>query len=114
MKRIVGLTLLLLLVGLYFDTTCAETHRLKLLKSASINAFQLAPGQYKLILNGAQEVEIYDGRKLVATAKFEMVPLGGALPNTVLQTETGELKEIRFKKTRIVFKGSVNKVHARR
>jgi hypothetical protein len=115
MKRITGLTLILLLTGFFFvDQARSENHRIEILKTASVNGIQLKPGVYRLDLNGTNEAEIYKGRNLLVRAKVELVPLANAAPNSVLQTSTGALKEIRLNKARIVFVDSSNRRQAER
>jgi hypothetical protein len=115
MKSIISLTLILLFVGLFcVDTARSENHRIEILRTASLNGVQLKPGVYRLSLNGANEAEIYKGRNLLVTSEVELVPLANASPNSVVQTNTGQLKEIRLSKERILFVDSSKEVQARR
>ena len=113
MRRTVGLTLILLLAGFFsVDRARSESHRIEILKTASVNGVQLKPGVYRLGLNGANEVEIYKGRRLLIKAKVELVPLANAAANSVLQTTSGQLKEIRLEKERVVFADSTRDLQA--
>jgi hypothetical protein len=115
MKRIIGLTLALFLMGLFFvDTARSENHKFKVTLTTSLNGVELKPGTYRLNLNGENEAQIYKGRKLLVTAEVETVPLAKATPNSLVQKTTGELKEIRLEKERIVFLDTPQDLQARR
>ena len=115
MKKKIGLVLILLLAGFFFiDSTFAESHRIKIIKKASLDGVQLKPGVYRLRVNGTNEAEIYKGGKLLVAAKIEVAPLATATPNSIAQTRTGELKEIRLKTERIVLIDFPQSVQARR
>lgn len=115
MKKIIGLILVLLLAEVLFvDIARSENHRIEILKTASLNGVQLKPGVYRLDFNGTDEVKIFRGRKLLVTAGIELVPLANASPNSIVQASTGELKEIRLSKQRVVFNGPLPNVQAQR
>lgn len=71
----------------------------------SINGVTLKPGKYKMKINGESEVEIYDRKELVVTARVEIQPLGDAKSGTISRNGDGTLKEVRLKKERVVFVG---------
>ena len=81
----------------------AEGHRFELLKSGQVNGVDLKAGQYELVLNGQGLGEIYRGKKLLVEAKVEVLPIGGALKQSVSQYRDGRIKEIRLKQERVVF-----------
>jgi len=98
------LSLLVLLVStLLVATVFADSHRIELLKAGTINSVKLDAGQYQLVLNDQNEAEIYHRKKLLVTAKVEVLPLGSGTPGSISQSRDGAVKEIRLKQERVVF-----------
>jgi ABC-type cobalamin transport system ATPase subunit len=103
-KKLSTLGICLVLTSTFLATTLlAESHRIELIRPGEIGGQQLKAGKYKLVLNGQGTAEIYRGRKLLAKASVEVLPLGDRIPRSISQTQDGELKEIRLKKERVVF-----------
>lgn len=92
----------ILVIGGMTGPVWASTHSFELLSEATLNGATLAPGTYKMNLNG-EEAEIYCKGKLIVKSKFELQPLAeGVQPNTK-KIEQGEIREIRLKKEVVVF-----------
>ena len=104
MKTILAGMGMLVLVALTITSVwAADSHRVEFASAAQFNGVQIEPGKYKLVLNGEQTAELWDGKQLLLKAKVEVVPLAGATPQSVSTNGDGSLKEIRLKKERVVF-----------
>ncbi len=106
-KRLISLLVMVTLAGLVCGTSlaAAKTHRLTLSQQAKVSGVELRPGEYRLKINPDNEVEIYDGKQLVAKTKAEVKPLERELPNSVT-LRNGNLVEIRLKKEKLILLGS--------
>lgn len=82
----------------------AKGHSFRLIKEGHINDTYLAPGPYKLQLDGDSNALIYRGKKLVMKARVEVKPLkNDRIRGSVLQTADGTIREIRLKEQVVVF-----------
>lgn len=82
----------------------AKTYSFTLNREASINGTQLAPGVYKLELNGKSEALVYRNGKLMAKSTVEVKPRSnGTNSRSVLHGTDGSIAEIRLKKQVVVF-----------
>jgi hypothetical protein len=103
-KRILTLFFGLILVGsMMTPTVLAEAHRFDLLRKGLINGVELKPGRYTLELDGDNLGRIRQGKKLLVEVSIEVLPIGGAMPQSVSQFRDGRVKEIRLKEKRVVF-----------
>ena len=98
-----GMAILVLVASMMPSAWAADSHRVEFAAPAQFNGVQIEPGKYKLVLNGDQVAELWDGKELLLKAKVEIVPLEGATPQSVSTNGDGSLKEIRLKKERVVF-----------
>lgn len=105
MRRLFTVTLLLALVAaLAASPLWAKSHSFKLLKDGSINGTQLAPGTYKLELNGQNEAVIYRDGEMVVKAQVEVRPANSVVRGgSVLQAADGSIREIRLNSSVVVF-----------
>ena len=94
----IALLAITLLTGLAFSA-----HRVEIMRSASVNGVELKPGNYKIEMTDENTAQIFKGKKLVVTAKVDVMPLGGATPGSVSQGTDGKVREIRLKNERVVF-----------
>ncbi len=102
MKRFLSLMVMVTLTFLLCGTwLAAKTHRIELAQQAKVNGVELRPGEYRIKVGPENEVEFYQGNKLVAKTKAEVKPLEKELPNSVSLKE-GNLVEIRLKKEKLV------------
>lgn len=104
MRRLFTAVLLIALVaGLAAGPLWAETHSFKLHKESTLNGTELAPGTYKLELNGQNEALIYRSGELQAKARVETRPAKGEKPGSVLLAADGSLREVRLNDLVVVF-----------
>lgn len=104
MRRLFTVTLLFALVAaLAASPLWAKSHSFKLLKDGSINGTPLAPGTYKLEVNGQNEAVIYRDGEVVAKAQVEVRPAQGERRGSVLQAADGSIREIRLNSSVVVF-----------
>jgi len=103
-RKTVGLAICLVLVSTFLSVALfADSHRFELLKTGKVNEVTLKPGRYTLELEGDHLARIHRGKKLLVESKVEVHPLGGAMPESVIQFRDGRVKEIRLKQERVVF-----------
>jgi len=103
-RRTLSLTICLILVFAQLSPALlADGHRFELLKAGMVNGVMLEPGRYILEIIGENLGRIYRGKKLLVEAKLEVLPIGGAMPDSVSQLRDGKVKEIRLKEERVVF-----------
>lgn len=86
-SKLVALGLAVLLASSAF---AAEKATLTLLSPASVSGAQLKPGEYKLTWDGSGpnvEVNILQGKKVIATVPAKVVSLGAPAPNNAAIVE---------------------------
>lgn len=105
MRRLFTAVFLIALVAaLALSPLWAKTHSFKLLRGATVNGTQLAPGTYQLELKGEKEARIHRNGEVVVTAPVEVRPAKGKQsPGSVLQAADGSLLEVRLNKMVVVF-----------
>lgn len=97
------LVTLILVSGLATVEILAENHQIEVLRTVQINGVKLKPGTYRISLNGDKMAELYKGRRLVTKAVVETAPLAGSTPNSISQSSSGQLLEIRLNDQKVVF-----------
>ncbi|UCF36532.1 MAG: hypothetical protein JSU96_17180 [Acidobacteriota bacterium] len=104
MRKAVVLSIITLLVLLTIPGLAAgDSYRVSFTKKALVAGVEIEPGKYKLVLNGDNFAEIYDGKELLVKAEVQVEELGPRIPNSVSQSPDGTVHEIRLKKERVVF-----------
>lgn len=103
-KALIALITVALLMGIAFSSS----HKVEILRAATVNGVELKPGDYKLSMVDDQTAEIYRGKRLIVKAKVEVQPLAGATPGSVTQGTDGKVKEIRLKNEKVVFVDAVS------
>jgi hypothetical protein len=81
-----------------------STFKFRLDTAVTVNGVELAPGNYRLELNGASEAVIFKGAAEVTRARVEVKARENAsIGSSILRAADGRLLELRFSKTVVVF-----------
>jgi len=102
-RKLTTLLIAFLTIAVMMGVAFSSTHKVEMLRVATVNGVELKPGNYKLSLSGENTAEIYRGKKLMVTATVEIQPLGGSTPGSVAQGVDGKVREIRLKNEKVVF-----------
>lgn len=105
MRKLFTASLLIALVAaLAASPVWAKTHTFRLHNNGSINGTELAPGIYKLELNGDKDAIIYRNGEIVARSRVEVRPAAeNHKPGSVLRAADGTIREVRLDKLVVVF-----------
>ncbi len=81
----------------------AKNHKVKLHSEAIISGTVIEPGSYTVKISDEGLLGLYKGRDLLAESEVTIEAMGNETPNSVSLDVNGNLKEIRFKKEKVVF-----------